>query len=82
MARFRKKPVEIDAFRFRPSASLPDCIVEKDGKYWIATLEGRMEVVPGAMVITGVSGEKYACDYSIFLKTYDAVDDESRKELL
>jgi hypothetical protein len=41
---------------------------------WLNTLEGRMTVCPGDMVITGVRGEKYACKPDIFAMTYEKVE--------
>lgn len=44
------------------------------GKFFIATLEGRMEVSPGDYVIEGVQGEFYPCKPDIFNQTYDPAD--------
>ena len=43
----------------------------------LLTLEGRIHVPIGDMVICGVDGEFYACRYSIFLKTYEFVDESN-----
>lgn len=40
----------------------------------ISTLEGRMRVMPGDYVITGVKGERYPCKPDIFEATYERVD--------
>jgi hypothetical protein len=45
-------------------------------RHVIETLEGTMEVAIGDWVITGVAGEKYPCKDSIFVATYDAVEEQ------
>lgn len=84
MARYRKKPVVIDAFEFNtdgPSA-VPDwfCAALQDGRAWwsgryltIPTLEGDMRAKPGDWIIRGVAGEIYPCKPEIFAATYDEV---------
>lgn len=63
MAKFRKKPVVIDAIRIsRPMT--------------VETLEGVMKGEPGDWLITGVNGEQYFCKDEIFRKTYEPVDEE------
>lgn len=37
----------------------------------IRTKEGFMHIKPGDWIITGVEGERYACDAGIFAKTYE-----------
>ncbi len=65
MAKFRKKPVTIDAIRItRPMT--------------VETLEGVMKGEPGDWLITGVKGEQYFCKDEIFRKTYEPVDEEGR----
>jgi hypothetical protein len=66
MAKFRKRPVVIDAEQF-----LPERRPWPDGA--IGTLEGRHEVTPGDSIITGVAGEKYPCKPDIFRQTYEPV---------
>lgn len=88
MAKFRKKPVVIDAEQFDPSNGRPwpfgcvqfhaRCEDERaacsfDGKHYIDTLEGRHIVTPGDFVIRGVKGEFYACKPDIFAMTYEPV---------
>lgn len=65
MAKFRKKPVTIEAIRIsRPMA--------------VETLEGTMRGNPGDWLITGVKGEQYFCKDEIFKETYEPVDEEGR----
>ncbi len=42
---------------------------------WIDTLEAGHNVCPGDWIITGISGERYPCKHSIFIETYDPVED-------
>lgn len=67
MAKFRKKPVIIEAYRI------------KDMDVLITTLEGVMRIgYIGDWLITGVNGEQYPCKDDIFRKTYDPVNEEAK----
>lgn len=65
--KFRKRPVEITAFR------------EVIGST-ISTLEGDMHAAPGDWIIRGLNGELYPCKPDIFEKTYEPVDEEAKAE--
>lgn len=76
MAKFRKKPVVIEAVQFDGQHLIEGVSREPnatDG--YIDTLEGRMTVSPGDWVITGIKGEKCPCKPDIFAATYEAVPD-------
>jgi len=60
MARYRKKPIEVEAF-------------QTDAMITIPTLEGYMTAEPGDWIITGVKGEQYPCKPDIFEATYEKV---------
>jgi hypothetical protein len=66
MAKFRKKPVVIEA-------------VAAAGSFDIETPEGIMQVRRGDIVITGVAGETYPCRLDIFLQSYEALDAEGQQ---
>jgi len=66
MAKYRKKPVVIDAVR-----------VTK--RQVILTREGRLYAYPGDWLITGVEGEKYPCGNKIFRTTYEYTDFKSKQ---
>jgi hypothetical protein len=83
MPRYRKKPVEIDAWLFdgswesashltamSPNIHWSDAL---GGRVFIKTLEGTMEATPGDYIICGVKGEFYPCKPDVFAETYDAV---------
>ena len=87
MARFRKKPVVIDAVQYDGNFRSLDCfsinevahfIVSKDseGKQCIKipTLEGEMIASIGDYIIRGVQGEYYPCKPDIFEMTYEMVE--------
>jgi hypothetical protein len=87
MAKFRKKPVVIEAMQFDGNIVLskfqdwlmkvdPErkCLYVED-KLTIRTLEGVMTADIGDYVIQGVKGELYPCKPDIFAATYDAVID-------
>lgn len=80
MSKFRKKPVEIEAFQWvgqRPH-EWPEWatkVVLRDGKELVVeTLEGVMRVDHGDWIIKGVKGEQYPCKPDIFAKTYEPVE--------
>lgn len=87
MAKFRKKPVVINAMQFNghnrwqmmqwvhDDGLAPTTWVFDNGQFFIETLEGRMEVLPGDWVICGVRGEYYPCKPDIFAATYEVVSD-------
>ena len=83
MAKFRKKPVVIEAFQYRSgeqdSRVAADVIAgnvryPEDGTMLIRTLEGDMLASPGDWIIRGVKGELYPVKDEIFRATYEAVD--------
>ena len=85
MAKFRKKPVVIEAVqwtgnnreemeKFIPNTILAKKNVEKE--LAIGTLEGVMTASKNDWIIKGVHGEYYPCKPDIFEKTYELVDDE------
>lgn len=78
MAKFRKKPVVIEAVlwdgnnaqeltRFMGVCSIVNYCVE------ISTLEGTMRADEGDWIIRGVKGEFYPCKPDIFEATYEPV---------
>jgi len=82
MAKFRKKPVVIEAQELTPM-SINDvaywCGAEilnramhpRDQMLVIRTLEGNMMATMGDWIIKGVSGEFYPCKPNIFEATYE-----------
>lgn len=82
MAKYRKKPVVIEAVQFDGSDQsvdwlLPQLISGEIGrstnKLHITTLEGIMEAKVGDYIIQGINGEFYPCKPDIFEKTYEIV---------
>lgn len=87
MASYRKKPVVIDAVQWFPDPAFGSFDggtyrnrrVGNDAhgvEYTICdvgirTLEGFMNIKPGHWIITGVAGERYACEPTIFALTYE-----------
>ena len=84
MAKYRKKPIIIEAEQYREG--LEDGFEEVnqhmtvDGKGirtpYIQTLEGKMWISPTDWIITGVRGERYPCKDDIFRTTYEPVEQE------
>lgn len=89
MAKFRKKPVIIEAIQFLETKENFDSIKEFMGKdsslliydyqelprVFIKTLEGRMGVSKGDWVIRGIKNEFYPIKPDIFKATYEPVED-------
>ena len=80
MAKFRKKPVVIEAMQFNGDENLVKILDWIDTKYKpcgddsvliIETLEGDMKAQKCDWVIKGVNGEFYPCKPDIFEKTYE-----------
>lgn len=81
--KYRKKPVEVEAFRFMIDGKVPDwfsdaminktIIPHTNGTCDIKTLEGVMRADFGDYIIKGVHGELYPCKPDIFEKTYEVV---------
>lgn len=83
--RYRKKPVEVRAWKISLDGQEPDWVRESfDGGridwcpagegIYINTLEGRMKANIGDMLIEGVKGELYGCRADIFAATYEPVE--------
>ncbi|MEF9991344.1 MAG: hypothetical protein RR657_01585 [Peptostreptococcaceae bacterium] len=89
MAKYRKKPVVIDAVKFDGTDEsvewlLPQLksgeIGRSTGKLHIKTLEGIMQANVGDYVIKGINDEFYPCKPDIFEKTYEEVKPVSETE--
>ena len=94
--RFRKRPVEIEAFQWDGgiaggesiAAAFPGVNLHAEAddprppRLSIATLEGVMCAAPGDWIIRGVKGEVYPCKPEIFAATYDALPDPASLETL
>lgn len=82
--KYRKKPVEIEAFQLGVGC-FPDWFEDRiaagvvtldDGPSAdIVTLEGIMHANFNDFVIKGVAGEIYPCKPDIFMATYEAVEE-------
>lgn len=88
MSRYRKKPVEVEAWQFRDVGfameTLPDwlrraftagVVIHRGNYLEIKTLEGSMRCELGSWVIRGITGEMYPCRNDIFRMTYEEVQD-------
>jgi hypothetical protein len=88
VARYRKKPVEIEAVQFTGSGDSCTEVTaflggsNSGNQRWnsctntggvILTLEGEMAFTPGDWILKGVAGEFYPCRDDIFRQTYEAV---------
>ena len=86
MAKYRKKPVVVEAVQWTGQNSLE--IEDFLGRWpWyygyspelvmIDTLEGVMSANIGDWIIKGVNGEFYPCKPDIFEKTYERVEEDA-----
>lgn len=85
MAKFRNKPVIVDAVEWtganhlitetfmKGSGATIDYSERKLGVIKIPTLEGIMDAFVGDFIIKGIKGEFYPCKPDIFKLTYEAV---------
>ena len=83
MAKFRKKPVVIEAYQFTRESITPLWFKAEilAGRAWfqggsepyytIKTLEGEMRASLNDWIIKGINGECYPCKPDIFEKTYE-----------
>jgi len=81
MAKYRKKPVVIEAVQFDGTLGSLEGInipeVSQDlgsSTCQIPTLEGVMTAQPGDWIIRGVKGEFYPCKPDIFAATYEPAE--------
>lgn len=83
MAKYRKKPVVIDAIQYDGFNASEiagfvgeGCRIsrEMDAPLFIDTLEGTMEAQRGDYIIKGIKGEFHPCKPDIFEATYEAVE--------
>ena len=81
MAKFRKKPVIIEAVQWNGDLKVLNIFPKKDieniklreGELYIQTLEGEMLANKGDYIIQGINKEYYPCKPDIFAKTYELV---------
>jgi hypothetical protein len=83
MAKFRKKPVVIEAVEWTGEQEAVNGLVAlmagkddailfcDDGSLEIPTLEGDMRAETGDWIIKGVKGELYPCKPDVFAATYE-----------
>lgn len=79
MAKYRRKPVVIEAEQFNPSPNAEGEMFLRYPIHWdkrgnfllIHTLEGDLRADPGDWIITGVQGEQYPCKPDIFSALYE-----------
>ncbi len=77
MAKYRMKPVIIEAFQWRPSMGAGNGVVLQQNQmsgseslYAVTTLIGEVPVSSGYWIITGAKGERYPCKPDVFEATY------------
>lgn len=83
MAKFRKKPVDIEAVQWTGDnvKEVMDFMGWRNASHDqrsglnIHTLEGTHHATPGDWIIRGVKGEFYPCKPDIFAATYEQVED-------
>lgn len=83
MAKYRKKPVVIDAVKWdgKNVKEVMDFMTWRNASYSLTlsaglvihTLEGNHNALPGDFIIKGVAGEFYPCKPDIFEATYEVV---------
>ena len=74
MAKYRKKPIVVDAEQFlHPATSPRGVYVGENGDAWVVTIHGvKTPVVPGDWIIMEPDGKHfYPCRPQIFAGTYE-----------
>lgn len=83
MPRFRKRPIEVEAFQWDATKPTGDMLREwSDHRVrhhggsvcYIETLEGTMEARPGDWIVRGIAGEFYPVKPDIFATIYEPVE--------
>jgi hypothetical protein len=78
--KYRKKPIEVEAFRWNGTAESHNWLREwtngkvnlvTEGRLQVLTLEGAIYASVGDWIIKGIQGEFYPCKPDIFKKTYE-----------
>ncbi len=82
MAKYRKKPVVIEAIQWNDNFdellfNFPEikCAQKRDDTLMLHTLEGLMTASEQDYIIKGIAGEFYACKPDIFEYSYELVED-------
>lgn len=87
MAKYRKKPIEIEAFQYcpRPGVTWGDvpswfmdalrrkAVRPAQGCIMITTLEGQIAAVPGDWIVKNGKGALSICKPAAFAETYEAM---------
>lgn len=83
MAKYRKKPVVIEANQWLGTDAnkimmchflgISGYFIDENDDLIIRTLEGNMKANVGDYIIKGVHGEFYPCKPDVFAKTYEEV---------
>lgn len=85
MAKYKKKPIVIDAVQWKGTWNdeIAEFTKDKQGRefsfyefgvLYIKTLEGLMVANVGDYIIKGIKGEFYPCAKEIFEQTYESVE--------
>ena len=93
MAKYRKKPVVVEAWKFTRKALevKPEWVIYDEKKVvgkadsftgdvvllLLNTIEGHVWAEEGDYIIKGIKGEVYPCKPDIFEQTYEKVEDEN-----
>lgn len=77
VVRFYRHP-EVDGYTWHGdlvNSGRPTCHIKMKEHGWIDTMEGGHTVCPGDWIITGVQGEMYPREPSIFAATYEGIEE-------
>lgn len=86
MAKYRKKPLVIDAIKYTGDNKEECCLFmmlhtiawdKNDNGLFINTLEGMIKASVGDYIIKGTKGEYYGIKEDIFLESYEIVEDQN-----
>ncbi|KKM79198.1 hypothetical protein LCGC14_1352380 [marine sediment metagenome] len=72
MAKYRKKPLVVEAFQWQPSMGAGNGVVLQQNQisYAVKTLIGEVPIFSGYWIITGAEGARYPCKADVFEANY------------
>lgn len=80
MTLYRKKPVQVEAWQFKPNEQMPswcEGLVSHTPPFIFADIDNQLSMMrayPGDWIIRGVKGEIYPVKPDIFDATYEKVE--------
>jgi len=75
MARYRKKPVVVEAEQWLPNRNGELPVPPAPANDLFRAIEGWLDLTPRDWIIRGVAGEHYPCKPEVFAATYEKAEE-------